>query len=50
MVRLLYDFKKPNEIIFRKPLWIPKIQDMLLKPEGFTHVSYLDLNMGYYHI
>ena len=29
---------------------IPKIQDMLLKLEGFTHASYLDLNTLYYHI
>ena len=29
---------------------IPKIQDLLLKLEGFQHAMSLDLNMGYYHI
>ena len=29
---------------------MPKIQDMLLKLEGFTYATSLDLNMGYYHI
>ena len=28
----------------------PKIQDLLLKLEGFTYATSLDLNMGYYHI
>ena len=32
------------------PYPIPKIQDMLLKLEGFTYATSLDLNMGYYHI
>ena len=32
------------------PYPIPKIQDLLLKLEGFSHASSLDLNMGYYHI
>ena len=29
---------------------MPKTQDMLLKLEGFTHATSLDLNMGCYHI
>ena len=29
---------------------MPKTQDMLLKLEGFTHATLLDLNMGHYHI
>ena len=29
---------------------MPKVQDMLLKLEGFTFVTSLDINMGYYHI
>ena len=33
-----------------KPLPIPQILNMLLKIEGFTHTSYSDINMGYYHI
>ena len=36
--------------IKRKPFPIPKIQDMLLKLEGFKYATSLDLNMGYYHI
>ena len=32
------------------PYPMPKIQDMLLKLEGFTYATSLDLNMGYYHI
>ena len=33
-----------------KPFSIPKIQEMLLKLEGFIYASSLDLNMGYYNI
>ena len=33
-----------------KPFPIPKIQDLLLKLEGFQHAMSLDLNMVYYHI
>ena len=29
---------------------IPKIQDLLLKLEGFQYATSLDFNMGYYHI
>ena len=29
---------------------MPKINDMLLKLEGFQYDASLDLNMGYYHI
>ena len=49
-VRFLSDFRELNKRIRRKPFPIPKIQDMLLKLEGFTYASSLDLNMGYYHI
>ena len=28
----------------------PKIQDLLLKLEGFQYATLLDLNMGYYHM
>ena len=49
-VRLLSNFRNLNHRIRRKPFPIPKIQDMLLNMEGFTYVSSLDLNMGYYHI
>ena len=33
-----------------QPFLILKIQDLLLKIEGFQHAMSLDLNMGYYHI
>ena len=29
---------------------MPKINEMLLKLEGFHYATSLDLNMGYYHI
>ena len=29
---------------------MPKINEMLLKLEGFQYAMSLDLNMGYYHI
>ena len=29
---------------------MPKIQDLLLRLEGFLYGTTLDLNMGYYHI
>ena len=49
-VRFLSNFRKLNQRIRRKPLPIPKVQDMLLNLEGFTYALSLDLNMGYYHI
>jgi hypothetical protein len=49
-VRFISDFRELNKRIRRKPFPIPKIQDMLLKLEGFKYATSLDLNMGYYHI
>ena len=49
-VRFISDFRQLNTRIKRKPFPIPKIQDLLLKLEGFQHATSLDLNMGYYHI
>ena len=49
-VRFISDFRELNKRIHRKPFPIPKIQDLLLKLEGFKYASSLDLNMGYYHI
>ena len=49
-VRFITDFRELNKRIKRKPFPIPKIQDLLLKLEGFTYATSLDLNMGYYHI
>ena len=49
-VRFISDFHELNKRITRKPFLIPKIQDLLLKLEGFQYATSLDLNMGYYHI
>ena len=49
-VRFISDFRELNKRIRRKPYPIPKIQDLMLKLEGFTYGTSLDLNMGYYHI
>ena len=49
-VRFISDFRELNKRIKRKPYPIPKIQDLLLKLEGFQWATALDLNMGYYHV
>ena len=49
-VRFISDFRELNKRIKRTPYPIPKIQDLLLKLEGFKYTTSLDLNMGYYHI
>jgi hypothetical protein len=49
-VRILTDFRTPNEAICRKPFPLPKISDLLQKLQGFTYATAIDLSMGYYHI
>ena len=49
-VRFISDFRELNKRIKRKPYPLPKIQNMLLKLEGFQYATSLDLNMGYYPI
>ena len=49
-VRFISDFRELNKRIRRIPFPIPKIQDLMLKLEGFQYGTSLDLNMGYYHI
>ena len=44
------DFRELNKLIVRQTYPIPKIQDLLLRLEGFRYGTTLDLNMGYYHI
>ena len=50
MVRFISDFHELNKCTKCKPFPIQKIQDLLLKLEGFQHAMSLNLNMGYYHI
>ena len=49
-VSFISDFIEPNKRILRQPYPIPKIQDLLLRLEGFRYGTTFDLNMGYYHI
>ena len=46
-VRFISDFRELNKRILRLPYPIPKIQDLLLRLEGFRSGTILDLNMGY---
>ena len=47
-VSFISNFRELNKRIKRKPFSILKIQDLLLKLEGFKYPSSLDLNLGYY--
>ena len=49
-VRFISDFRELNKRILRQTYPIPKIQDLLLRLEGFRYGITLDINMGYYHI
>ena len=49
-VRFISDFRELNKLILRQPYPIPKIQDLLLRLEGFRYGTTIDLNTGYYHI
>ena len=49
-VRFISDFRRLNKCFKSNPFLIPKIQDLLLKLEGFQHATSLNLNLGYYHI
>ena len=49
-VKFINDLWELNRRIKRVPYPLPKIQEMLLKLEGFQYATALDLNMGYYHI
>jgi hypothetical protein len=49
-VHFISDFRELKKRIKRKPFPLPKIQDLMLKLEGFQFATSLDLNMGYYHI
>src|SRR5687768_3572210 len=49
-LRSLADLQELNKRIKQHPYPITKIQEMLLKLEGFMWATSLDLNMGYYHL
>jgi hypothetical protein len=49
-VRFISNFRELNKRIKWQPYPIPKIQNLLLKLEGFKYGTVLNLNMGYYHI
>ena len=49
-VHFIYDFREANKRILRQPYPKPKIQDLLLRLEGFFLGTTLDLKVGYYHI
>ncbi len=49
-VHFLSNFWEVNKRLIRKPFPIPKISTVLQELEGFTFVTALDLNMGYYTI
>jgi hypothetical protein len=49
-VRFISNFRELNKRIKPQPYPIPKIQNLLLKLEGFKYGIALDLNMAYYHI
>ena len=49
-VRFLGDFRELNKRLIRTPYPLPKVKDMLEDCKGFTYVTALDLNMGYYTI
>ena len=46
-VRFISDIIDLNKRILRQPYPMPKIQDLLLRLEGFPSGTILDLNMGY---
>ena len=49
-IRFVSDLRELNKRIKRKPYPIPKVQDMMLRLQGFMYATALDLNMGYYHV
>ena len=45
-VRFISDFRELNKRILRQPYTISKIQDLLLRLEGFFYGTTQDINMG----
>jgi hypothetical protein len=49
-LRFVTDFRQLNQQLIWKPYPISNIGNLLAKLEGFTFVTVLDLNIGYYNI
>ena len=49
-LKSLADFRELNKRIKIKPFPLSKINDMLQKLEEFLFATFLNLNIGYYHI
>ena len=50
LVRFISDFRNLNKKLKHKSYPMPKINERLLKLEGFQYATPIDLRMGYYHI
>lgn len=48
-VRLITDFRQLNKAIERRPWPMPHIADLIQDIGRYSHVTALDLSMGYYH-
>ena len=49
-VRFLSSFRNLNKQLKQKPYSMPKINEMILKLEGFQYATLLDFNVVNYHI
>ena len=49
-VRIVTDVRQVNQRIVRHPYPIPKLSDLFHRIDGFTHMSALDLSLGFYHV
>ena len=49
-VRFVSDSRNLNKKLKQKPYPMPKINEILLKLEGFQYATSINLNMEYYHI
>jgi hypothetical protein len=49
-MRVLADFQKANDVLYRKPFPLPRIANLLQKLESFKYAMALDLSMAYYNV
>ena len=47
-VRWVSDFRNLNEMIVRKPFPMPKISDILIERQEYSHYTKIDLSMMFY--